>query len=162
MKKTKLFVGVILAVVLVASIGLAEDEKWFDMGNCDFCKNMSKDLMDHMSFEQHSLSNGVMIITTFPPEYKEELDKATEAMTKLGADMMSGKVDPAKVKMCGHCKYYGKMMEAKAKFEHVSTSVGAIDLITSDDEDVLKMINTYADNNDKAMAEMMQMEEKAD
>ena len=51
-------------------------------------------------------------------------------------------------------------MESGAKFEHVSTSAGEIDLITSDDEKILQMIKTYADNNDKAMVEWQAMKKE--
>ena len=157
MKRFGVLIAVILVMSIIASIGMAEDKPWFDMKNCAFCSNMSQDLMDHLTYEQHRLSNGVMIITTFPPEYKEEFDKAMAAMQQLGMDLHSGKIDPTTIKICGHCEYYGKMMDAGAKFEHVSTNVGEIDIITSDNPDIQKMIMTYADNNDKAMAEMIEM-----
>ncbi len=167
MKKSGILLAVLLVIFIMATFGTAEEEKakkmgkaWSDMENCDFCAKLPKDLMAHMKYEQHRLSNGVMIITTFPPEYKQGFDKASADMAQLGMDMQTGAVDPATVKMCGHCEYYGKMMESGAKFEHVSTSAGEIDLITSDDEKILQMIKTYADNNDKAMVEWQAMKKE--
>ncbi len=157
MKKLGILFAVLLVVFVMATFGTAEDKVWFDMKNCDFCAGMSEDMMNHMTHEQHRLTNGVMVLATIPDEYKEEFAKAMVAMEQLGMDMETGKVDPATVKMCGHCEYYGDLMQAGAKMEHVSSGIAEIDLITSDDPEVMKMIMTYADNNDKAMAEMEAM-----
>ncbi len=156
MKKIGILIAVLVVIFIMATFGTAEDKAWFDMENCDFCASMSKDMMDHMTHEQHRISNGVMVLATFPPEYKEEFGIAMAAMEQLGMDIETGKVDVTTVKMCGHCDYYGMMMQKGAKFEHISSDLAEIDLITSDDEEVLKMIMIYADNNDKAMAEMME------
>lgn len=157
MKKIGILFAVLIVIFIMATFGTAEDKAWFDMENCDFCANMSKDMMDHMTHEQHRISNGVMVLATFPPEYKEEFGKAMAAMEQLGMDMGTGKVDVTTVKTCGHCDYYGMMMQKGAKLEHVSSDLAEIDLITSDNAEVVKMIMTYADNNDKAMAEIMEM-----
>jgi len=156
MFKTKIVFGLMLVILIAASIGIAEDKPWFDMGNCDFCSKMSPELMANMQYEQYRISNGLMVLTIVKPEYKDECLKALAAMEQLGKDIQEGKVTD--VKMCGHCEYYGKMMEAGAKMEHISAGPAEIDLITSDDPEVLKMINIYADNNDKAMAEFEKKE----
>lgn len=157
MKKIGILFTVLVVIFIMATFGTAEDKAWFDMANCDFCSAMSKDMMDNMKHEQHHIDNGLLVMATTKPEYKEELIKAYASMKQLGMDMESGKVDPATVTTCGHCDYYGMMMQKGAKFEHISTDVAEIDLITSNDEKVLQMIKTYADNNDKAMAEMAEM-----
>ena len=157
MKKIGILFTVLVVILVMATFGTAEDKVWFDMENCDFCGSMSKNMMDNMTHEQHRLSNGVMVLATVPPEFKEEFAKSMVAMEQLGKDMESGKVDPTTVKTCGHCDYYGMMMQKGASFEHVSSVLAEIDLITSDDPEVKKMIMTYADNNDQAMAEMMNM-----
>jgi len=158
MKKAGVLIGLMLVIFMVASLGIAEDKGWFDMANCDFCNKMSKELMDNMKYEQHRISNGVLLVTTFKPEFKEEFMQGMKAMEQLGMDMTAGKVTD--VKMCGHCEYYGKLIQAGAHFEHISAGPAEIDLITSDNPEIQKMISIYADNNDKAMAEVSAMEKK--
>ncbi len=159
MKKIGILFAVLLVVFIMATFGTAEDKAWFDMVNCDFCKHLATDslLMENMVWEQYEISNGLLVVTTVKPEFMESYKAAAAEMKKLGEAMMAGTATD--VKTCGHCDYYGMMMQSGAIFEKVETAMGDIELITSDDEKVLKMIKTYADNNDKAMAAF---EEKAE
>jgi hypothetical protein len=61
--------------------------------------------------------------------------------------------------MCGSCEYYGKMMQAGAKFEYVPTKTGVIVLVTSDKPEVVDMIKKDAQRNREEMAKMMAMPE---
>ncbi len=152
MKKIGILFAVLLVIFIMATFGTAEDKAWFDFVNCDFCKHFTTDslLTKNMVWEQYEISNGLLVVTTVKPEFMESYRAATAEMKKLGEAMMAGTVTD--VKTCGHCDYYGIMMQSGAKFENVETVMGDIDLITTGDEKVLKMIKTYADNNDKAMA----------
>ena len=156
MKKIGALITALLLLCLMAVFAETVEEPWFDMENCDFCSMMSKELVANMTWDQYDVSNGLLILTRVKPEYKQEYLDAMKKMEQLGLDMMAGK--KTDVKMCRHCQYYGEMMEAGAKFEHIATDVGDIDLITSDNEEILKMIRTYAKNNDEAMARMMSPE----
>ncbi|RKX19903.1 MAG: hypothetical protein DRP51_06605 [Candidatus Zixiibacteriota bacterium] len=152
MKKIGILLAVLLVIFIMAAFGIAEDKAWFDMGNCDFCKHLAADslLMENMVWEQYEISNGLLIVTTVKPEFMESYRLATARMKEIGEAMMAGTV--ADLKTCGHCDYYGMMMQSGAEFEHIETPTGDIDLITSDNEEIIEMIKTYADNNDKAMA----------
>ena len=155
MKKT---VSLALVLVLIAAIGvIAEDmkpemstnPKWFDMENCEFCKNLMENpkLMDNMTWEWHNISNGAMSIATVKPEYKEAYEKAMASMEALANDMQTGKRNPMEVKMCGQCQAYGMLVMGGAKAEYVRTGVADISLITSDDEAMVKKIQEYAEHN---------------
>jgi len=160
MKKVRQLIIPFLAVLLVAMTVMAGEKPWFDMENCDFCKHLMTDphLMENMTWEQYELSNGLMVVTTVKPEYVESFEKAMKEMEKLGTEMAEGK--RTDVKMCGHCEYYGMLMASGAKFENFKTGAGYIDIITSDNPEILKKIRTYAANNDKAMAEWKAEEKK--
>jgi hypothetical protein len=155
MKRTMALPAIVGVVILImAAFVFAEEPAWFDMEKCEFCRHLTKDpnLMENMTWKHYEISNGLLVVTTVKPEYKESYNKAVAAMQKLGQEMMAGtKTD---VVTCGHCQYYGKMMEAGAKFESVKTDWGDIDLITTDNPETLTMIRQYAKNNDEAMAAM--------
>jgi hypothetical protein len=155
MKKTVIIMAILAVFVsLTAWLNAAEEKPWFDMKNCDFCKNFLKDpqLLENMTWELHDISNGVLSLTVVTPEprYEHAYQEAMQAMEDLAAEMAKGKTD---VKMCGSCEFYGKLMMSGARFEHVHTCAGDVMLITSDKPEVLSMIREYADRTRKAMAE---------
>lgn len=160
MLKGRHFIIVALAVMLMSLTAVAEEKPWFDMENCAFCKNLMTDphLMDNITWEQYHISNGILVVTTVAPEYEESFEKAMKAMEKLGNDMMEGKVTD--VVTCGHCDFYGMLMASGAKFENFKTKAGYIDLIISDNPEILAKIKEYAANNDKAMAEWEEEKKK--
>jgi hypothetical protein len=71
MKRSLLFVGLIL--ILLATVLFAEEKPWFDMENCDFCKNLLEDpkLMENMTWDVHEISSGILFTTVVKPEFKE-------------------------------------------------------------------------------------------
>ena len=136
---------------------MATKSGWFDLQNCEFCKNLLDDpeLLPHLTWETHKIANGMMNITTCDPHYAESYAKCTAAMEKLGNDMMSGKVNPMQVKMCGSCAAFGQMMMAGVSTENVDGDAADIMLITSSDPAMVAKLHEYADRNNKEMAEMM-------
>ena len=83
----------IVVFVLVFSPAMAQDKPWFDVKNCDFCKQFGKDpeLLKNMIWEYHDISNGLMIITAVKPELKASYLAAQEGMEKVAQDMAQGK-----------------------------------------------------------------------
>ena len=133
----------IVVFALVFSPAIAQDKPWFDVKNCDFCKQFGKDpeLLKNMIWEYHDISNGLMIITAVKPELKASYLAAQEGMEKVAQEMAQGKQD---VKMCEHCRTYGALMMTGVKFEHVPAGVGDIMLITSEKPELLAQIRDFA------------------
>ncbi|MFH2049110.1 MAG: hypothetical protein ABIJ12_06660 [bacterium] len=134
------------------------DAPWFDMPNCDFCKNLIKDenLLKNMTWENHEIHNGFVSITTVKPEFKAAYMEAMGAMMQLGNDMETGKVKPEEVKMCNYCKNYGMLMEAGAKFDYVMGDAAIVTVVTSDNPETLEKIKKF---NERSIMEMAKWEE---
>jgi len=159
----RLIIFVIAGLLFLAvTVSMAQDKPqekpWFDMKNCDFCKNLMVDsmLLPNLVWEHHDISNGLMTVTIVKPEYKASYQTAMDAMNKLSQEMAQGKKD---VKMCGSCQAYGGLMMAGAKVENVHGDWGDVALITSDKPEVQKMIKDYGQRTRDEMAKMMMGEE---
>jgi len=158
----KKLLSIALSLVALAAVSAAEsdvktamgEEKWFDMQNCEFCKNLVADekLLDNMTWEHHDVAAGVLCVTSVAPAYKESYQKAQAAMMALGEAMATGKRNPAEVKMCGHCQHYGQLMMTGAKVEYVQSGAADIVLITSADEAVVKQIKEFGEKNRTELA----------
>jgi hypothetical protein len=130
---------------------------WFDMENCAFCKNLVQDpgLLPHTTWENFAIENGMMNIFTVAPEYAASMATCTAAMEELGAKLHSGEVNPADVKMCGHCMAYGGLMAAGVKMETVKGKAAEVTLMTSGDPAVVAKIHTMVERDNEEMALMM-------
>ena len=130
---------------------------WFDMENCQFCKNLLADpgLLPHMTWESHNFAGGMVQISTVEPAYAASYAKAGQAMEKLGADMMNGTVNPMTVKMCGSCTEFGQLMMAGVTMENVDGEAADVTIITAADPALVTRIHKYCDRNNKEMALMM-------
>jgi hypothetical protein len=166
MKKATLF-GLILVFVATAMIYTAEtteagETAWFDMENCDFCKNLVKDpkLLENMSWEHHDIKNGVLTITVVKPEFKESYLEAQKAMKGVADKMQSGEVAFTDVKMCGHCQNYGKLVMMGVNMEYVQGESADVVLMTSDDPAAIKEIQLFAQHNRDEMAKMHKADKK--
>lgn len=160
MKKAVLSTALLLvaAPVLAGGAGAMKTPSgWFDMENCAFCKSMVEDpdLLDHVTWENHSIADGMMTITTVEPEYAEALAKANAAMQELGMKMQTGKVNPMEVKMCGHCAAFGQLMMAGVKMESVKGEAAEVTLATSDDPALVDKLHGIVKRNKDEMAIMM-------
>ena len=155
-------IALLLTVVVLALPVLAgdhpgkSDSSWFDMEGCEFCKNLTADpeLLHHLTWECHKISNCMLNITTVDPEYADAFATANKAMEKLGSDMMSGAVNPMQVKMCGHCAAFGQLLMAGAEMEVVPGEVAEVSLITSSDPALVTRIHEFTDHNNQEMAAM--------
>jgi len=139
---------------------MAAESPWFDMPNCDFCKNLLKDdkLMDNMIWEHHEIHNGFVTITTVKPDFKESYQTAMGAMMHLGNEMETGKVKPEEVKMCNFCQNYGMLMEAGAKFEYIMGDGSDVTIISSDDPEVVEKIKKFGNRTNMELAKAMKAE----
>jgi hypothetical protein len=155
---TKLLL-VSVMVVLAASVSIqAEEEAWFDMENCEFCKHLAAapDLMDNMSWEHHNISNGLVSVTTVGDGHLEALREAQAKMDEAGKKMQMGE----QVEMCNACTAMGGLMMKGAKFEMVQTGHGDVWLITSSDPEMVKTIQEWGKHTNDELAKMEQCEKK--
>ncbi len=156
MKRVLIFAAFGLMILAATSSVAQEQPKekpWFDMKNCDFCKNLLVDsmLMSNIVWEHHDISNGLMAVTLVKPEYMGSYQKAMDAMNKLGQEMTQGKTD---VKMCNFCQAFGALMMAGARIENVHGDWGDVTLITSDNPETQKMIKDFGKRTRDEMAKM--------
>ena len=162
MKKIALIVTA-CAVLTLAAAAVAGDHPlktesgWFDMQNCAFCKNLSADpeLLPHMTWENHNFAGGMIQIATVDPAYTASYEKCSQAIEKLGAEMMNGTVNPMTVKMCGSCTAFGQLMMAGVTMENVDGDAADVTVITSADPALVTRIHEYCDRNNKEMALLM-------
>ncbi len=152
--RNAILVTVLLAFGLSVGVIAGEDQKWFDMENCSFCKHLVKDpeLLKNMTWEHHDIPKGAVAITTVAPEYKKTYLAAQQAMQDLGMRMQNGEVKPADVKMCGHCMHYGHLMASGATIDYVSGEAAEVTIIWSDTPETVEKIHDYAQRNREELA----------
>ena len=159
----------ILALVAFAVPALAGDPHqhamktksgWFDMENCGFCKNMVKNpgLLEHIQWENHVIANGSLSITVVDPAYAGAYAEAMGAMQALGQSLHSGAVDPATVKMCGHCAAFGELLMAGAHMEEVDGEAADVTLFTSTDPQIVARIHEFANRTNQEIRQLMAAE----
>ena len=160
MKKLLIYVMLSLALLAFVAMVTAEEKPWFDMENCVFCKHLLEDphLLENMTYEHYDIANGLLMVSTVKPEFKESYHKAMQKMEKVGQEMAEGKLTDAY--MCGSCEHYGKLMMAGVKLEHVPFSAGDIVLMTTDDPELLKMVWEHGRHNRDELKKWEQMEKE--
>ncbi len=139
--------------LIVSGLAFAGDEAWFDMENCSFCKNLTEDpdLLHHMTWEGYNISNGIISVTTVEKDYADSFATCSANMAKAGEQMKQGE----KMPMCNSCTTFGMIMMKGLNSEQVETNHGEIWIMTSDDPEVVKEMQTWAERN---MAELAKME----
>jgi hypothetical protein len=152
MKKTLKLAMIPILLLLVASPAYAGGENWFDMHNCDMCKPIMEepDLYDHITWEQHDISNGVVAVTTVDKEFLAAYRKAHGKMEGVIGRMQKGE----KVALCGSCTYIGGLMMKGIKHEAVDTAFGDVMILTSDNPEVVSEIQKWAAKNKEEMKKM--------
>jgi len=159
--------SVYLLIGLVALLGTAAtagDEKpWFDMEGCSFCKHITAEegLKEHMCFEYHPLTNGVLSVTTVAEDYREAYGRAQKNMEAVGMEMMKDPQAPPPY-MCGFCEAYGGFIMAGVMPQHVKSSVGDIMVWTSDNPEMVAKLHAFAQRNTDEMAKMMKEKPEAE
>jgi hypothetical protein len=149
----------IAALVLVAAIGgtaLAGDTPWFDLHNCSMCKPLSSraGLLEHTSWEQHPISNGIVSVTTVDPEHIKDFKAAQVEMEKIGARLQGGE----QMYLCGSCTALGVALMKDVQHEAVPTSRGSVWILTSTSPEVVAELQGWAKRNGKEMEKMKSAE----
>lgn len=139
-----------LVGLLVAGVGVAGEMAWFDFQNCDMCNNMDPALFDHMTWEQHDISDGVVALTIVDKNYLDSYRTASMKMAKVAEELQQGK----NLKLCGSCTELGMCMAKGAMPEYVPTSNGAVMIITANKPEVVAEIQAWSKKNKEEMAKM--------
>ena len=141
------------ALLFVALSLNAGEKPWFDMENCAMCKNLyaQKGLVDHIMWEQHAISNGVVSVTTVEPAYLAKYRTAHIDMMAAGKKMQDGEMLP----MCGSCTALGACMMKGLNMEYVETSAGDVMIMTSDNPELVKEVQAWGTRNTEEMKKMM-------
>jgi hypothetical protein len=155
MKKALLSIGIALGM---ATVSIAQDATWFDLANCEVCKNMSghEEIMQEVKWEAHPIANGMMSITVVPAKHKELMAKAKKGMDATIKKLEAGE----KMNLCGFCQSFGKLKQAGAKFEEINTAGGMVTLITSNDDKVVKMIHEHVKRTNAETKKMMELQKR--
>ncbi len=130
-----------------------KEPAWIDMANCEICQNFKfmEDQMMNIKWETYIIETGLMSISVVPEELVEKMAEAKKGMEKTIARMETGE----KVTGCPFCQSMGSMIGNGAKMQEISTIAGEVQLITSDDPEVVKQIHAHAKKTIKYHKEMM-------
>jgi hypothetical protein len=157
MKYLTKFAWIAVLVLFAASLtAVAGDDKWFDMENCEFCKQLMDppEMLMHTSWEHHNIANGIVSVATVDKEYLDSWRAAEARMEEVGKRMEKGEQVP----MCNSCMALGKIMMMGAKYESFPTAHGNVSLITSDDPKMVEEIQAWGKRTTDEMAKMEGME----
>lgn len=141
-----------VAALVYSFAGESKEAAWFDMKNCDMCVAISSSphLMENMTWEHFNISGGMMTVTTVTGDFVEEFRTAETKMGETIEKMIAGK----EVKLCNACSAYGSLIAKGARHEEFVTSHGSVSLVTSNDAELVTMIQDWGN---KTNAEMMKL-----
>ncbi|HEY6565739.1 MAG TPA: hypothetical protein VIY86_14720, partial [Pirellulaceae bacterium] len=144
--------GLMLALSAGAQETATEEMPWFDVEHCAFCKNMAEQegLLEATQCETHKISDGMIMVSLFPDEFKEASRRANEAMQQTASQLQSGQPLP----VCGFCQQIGSMMAQGVTIQKIVGDHCELSLFTSHDPTVVKTIHAFADRVIKEIAAM--------
>jgi hypothetical protein len=150
--KTKVLIGLAILMLVVTGWVAAQDKPWFDMENCEMCKNFTghPGLMDGLDWETLKISSGIMMLSTAKPEQVEAYRKANAACNVLGEKLQTG----YQAHLCGSCDAMEMLMMKGAMMEDFETNHGGVMLLTSNDSTVVAELHLYSDRNAEEMKKM--------
>jgi len=158
MRRTLIGTIVMIAVLVVGAVLVAQEEtKWLDPANCHFCQPLTETegLLEAVGWENHNISNGIVTITTYAPEWEEAAKAAGAAMEKLWESY-----DPtAEHHLCGLCEAWLTVPMDKIVMEKVEFNGGELSITTTSDAEVLAQLHEMTDKTIAAMAALMEAEE---
>ena len=141
-KRIALTICVLALASFVAPVTAAPGSApWFDLDNCEMCKNMTaeKGLMENMEWENHLTADGLISVTVVAAGYEEAFGRSMKNMTATADKMMAGE----EMYLCGFCQSYGSLHMTGANFEQIPTKAGMIELVTSHDPAVVASIQKH-------------------
>ncbi len=148
-----LSVALVASIAAVATSGEKSAKAWFDLESCGMCSNLSAQdgLLEHVTWEQHNLANGIVSVTTVADGYLEKYRAANKKMEQVGMKMMQGE----KIDLCGMCtSLSGIMMGGKVMPDYVMTQHGSVMILTSQDAETVKSLQKWAATTNSEMEKM--------
>ena len=136
--------------VALLSLALASDDgSWFDMQKCEMCKPLMEEqgLMNHMTWEHHNISSGLVSITKVDRDYLDSYKTARAKMNAVSQKMMKG--EP--VYLCNMCKSMGAIMQSGASTDMVQSGNTFVWVTSSGDPEVVKKIHAWTDRTNREM-----------
>ena len=144
MKRAVLVISCVVALALALTAGLTagDEEGWLDVENCGMCKHMGAEegLLQNITWETRIIASGAVTVTTVPGELEEAFKRAENHMKEAAERMQKGE----EMHLCGFCQSYGKLVRSGAKIEALKGESARVTLMTSADENVVKMIHEHA------------------
>jgi hypothetical protein len=129
---------IIFAVAFSASAG---DQRWMEMDKCEICRPMAQEpeLMENTIWEHHSISNGLVSVTTVKEDVKALYTKTHEKMAAAVSRVLAGE----KVEQCVMCSSLSAIVAKGLKMDYINTWQGNIVIMTSDDPEVVAEIQAW-------------------
>lgn len=142
----------LLTATLFVFTAAANDEPWFDLEKCGFCKAMAGQpgLLDHMKTEYHETKTGIVSVTYIDKEYEPAFAKAQVSMRQVVADKMAGKP----VVACKHCTAIGEFYGMGITPETVKSEKCIIVIYSSADPAAVTKLQDFSKKSNEALAEM--------
>jgi hypothetical protein len=146
-----LLVGCITAVL--CAVGIAGEKlAWFDMENCEFCRQLAKDpdFLSCLHMETHKLSNGIVTVYEVAPEKMEQY----RALHNQRRAILKKKLHGGEVQLCGHCQRVVELIESGCAREYVPTSTGGLCLFTAEQDKLREEIWSFHEKNEEMKQKM--------
>lgn len=133
--------------------GQDQEIAWFDMDQCEICKNMAsmKNDMHKVKWGVHNLDNGVLMVSVVPKKMKKGMAEAEKGILATVKKLESGE----QLDLCGFCQNYGTLMQLGAQFKDLKTVGGNLSIITSSDPEVVKKIQTFGKQSEVERKKMI-------
>lgn len=140
------------AILLVFSIAFSGDAAWYDMNKCSMCKALVEKpgLLESTNWEQVSIPDGVVSITTIKNGRLKDYREAHSAMMDVAARLQKGEPLP----LCGSCTALGAIMMKGVKQNYAETAQGDVWIITSDKPELVAELHGWAKRNNDEMAKV--------
>jgi hypothetical protein len=150
--RRNLFLTLLATVAVSLAVIAADEEPWFDLEKCGFCKAFAKQpgLLDHMKTEYHNTKTGIVSVTYIDKAYEPAFAKAQEDMKPVIADKMAGKEVPT----CKHCAGIGEFYQMGLMPETIKSDKCIIVIYNSSDPAVVTKLQDFAKKTNEAFAEM--------
>lgn len=157
----KNYAFIIIAAVLFTLSGTlshADEEPWFDLANCSFCKNLTvpEGLMDNTTWEHYEISNGIVSLTTVNDNYREAYEEVGKKMQEVADRFQKGEVLP----LCNMCTALSELMKLGFEYETVKTRHGDITIMTSDNPEIIEKLKNWARRTNEEMEKFSVKPEK--
>jgi len=149
---------IIFMLIFSSSLSLAQENPWFDMINCSFCKNLTihEGLLDNTTWEHYEITNGIVSITTVNDNFKAAYEDVGMKMQEVADLFQKGEILP----LCNMCMAIGELIQLGIKSETVKTKHGDFTIMTSDKPEIIEKLKNWARRTNEEMEKMSAIPEK--